>query len=96
MRTRPALFAKGSPFGRAVERSETERVLPGSHPLPPGDKKGNSWTERVHLPKHKKRPQFSLRAFGFMRKPQAMLVGEKSRSVETVEKEPPFAIIRSG
>ena len=30
------------------------------------------------------------------RKPQAMLVEEKSRSVETVEKEPPFAIIRSG
>ena len=30
------------------------------------------------------------------RKPQAKLVEEKSRSVETVEKEPPFAIIRSG
>ena len=29
------------------------------------------------------------------RKPQAKLVEEKSRSVETVEKEPPFAIIRS-
>jgi len=30
MRTKLTLFAKGSPFGRAVERSETERVLPGS------------------------------------------------------------------
>jgi len=29
-------------------------------------------------------------------KPQAKLVEEQSRSVETVEKEPPFAIIRSG
>ena len=30
------------------------------------------------------------------KKPQAMLVEEKSRNVETVEKEPPFAIIRAG
>ena len=41
---------------------------------------------------------FTLEIVGFFswRKPQAMLVEEKSRSVETVEKEPPFAIIRSG
>ena len=38
----------------------------------------------------------SSSAFVSYRKPQAMLVEEKSRSVETVEKEPPFAIIRSG
>lgn len=37
-----------------------------------------------------------LSIFFSYRKPQAMLVEEKSRSVETVEKEPPFAIIRSG
>jgi hypothetical protein len=37
-----------------------------------------------------------LPALNSYRKPQAMLVEEKSRSVETVEKEPPFAIIRSG
>ena len=30
IRMRLSLFAKGSPFGRAVERSETERVLPPS------------------------------------------------------------------
>ena len=37
-----------------------------------------------------------LLSFDSYRKPQAKLVEEKSRSVETVEKEPPFAIIRSG
>ena len=42
------------------------KTSPGRGKMSPiGDKKGNSWTERVHLPKHKKRPQFSLRAFGF-------------------------------
>jgi len=35
-------------------------------------------------------------AFIHREKPQAKLVEEQSRSVETVEKEPPFAIIRSG
>ena len=39
---------------------------------------------------------FFLQQLSSYRKPQAMLVEEKSRSVETVEKEPPFAIIRSG
>ena len=34
MRTKPAGFAKGSPFGRAVERSETERVCSGRQPSP--------------------------------------------------------------
>ena len=35
---------------------------------------------------------------GFLltRKPQAMLVDEKSTSVETVKKEPPFATIEAG
>ena len=35
-------------------------------------------------------------AFFLTRKPQAMLVDEKSTSVETVKKEPPFATIEAG
>lgn len=44
----------------------------------------------------KKEARICVLLFYSYRKPQAMLVEEKSRSVETVEKEPPFAIIRSG
>ena len=35
-------------------------------------------------------------AASLTRKPQAMLVDEKSTSVETVKKEPPFATIEAG
>ena len=34
MRAKPTGSAKGSPLGRAVERSETERVRPGRQPSP--------------------------------------------------------------
>lgn len=37
-----------------------------------------------------------VRALLLTRKPQAMLVDEKSTSVETVKKEPPFATIEAG
>ena len=52
MRTRPDGFAKGSPFGRAVERSETERVTPGRNPFSHGPwpcqlpRRGRPWQRR--------------------------------------------------
>ena len=52
VRTRPAGFAKGSPFGRAVERSETERVTPGRNPFSHGPwpcqlpRRGRPWQRR--------------------------------------------------
>ena len=58
-----------------------------------------SWAVPMSMAKqdnYKKERTETALSFHSYRKPQAMLVEEQSRSVETVEKEPPFAIIRSG
>ncbi len=59
-------YRKRQQGGEKPSPSRLRRATPPeSTPCPPGDTQGNSWTERVHLPKPKQRPQFSLRAIGF-------------------------------
>lgn len=52
--------------------------------------------KRKNVDSREDRCPLRIAAFSLTRKPQAMLVDEKSTSVETVKKEPPFATIEAG
>ena len=82
MRRRTSDDRRNGPVAQLGERSVRIREVKGSNP---------SRSTRTEIAAVKTAAVFLL-----TRKPQAMLVDEKSTSVETVKKEPPFATIEAG